>query len=148
MKEIVSFDLEYRIGGEKQFKHLDIDFVPNSCLKEFNRQLSIAEAVKKRWDRASNIRTLLVNEKDKEVRTDLKDEEKACLDYIEAFNALDIIKERFKIIMIVLTKNGYSEDQDLMSFEWWDENVDPFDINKLIELCIFKDVKQSKKKAR
>ena len=147
MKKKLSFDLEYRIDGEKKFKHLEIDFVPNACLKEFNAQMSIAEIVKQKWDKISDIETLLVNEKDKEIKSDLKDEKKACIDYIMQFNDLDVIGQRFRILEKVLIKNGYGHDEELMSFEWWDENVDPNDINRLVELCVFKDIETSKKKA-
>ena len=144
LKKKILFDLEYRIEGTKQFKHLEIDFVPNFCRKEFNRHMSMADLVRKKWDRISDIETLLVNEKDKDERQDLKDEQKACIDFIEGFSEMDVLQERFKIIEKILVKNGYAEDEELMSFTWWDENVEPSDINKFIELCIWKDVDKKK----
>lgn len=145
MKEIVKYDLEYRVDGEKQFKYLEIDFVPDGRRKEFNKQLSIADEVRRKWDRISDIQTLLVNEKDKEKIRELKDEEKACSDYILSFNDMDIIRMRFDILRKVLVKNGYADDKDLMSFEWWDDNVDPYDINELLRLCVFKDINKKKR---
>lgn len=145
MKEVIKYDLEYRVDGDKHFKHLEIDFVPDGRRKEFNKQLSIADDVRSKWDRISDIQTLLVGEKDKEKIRKLKDEEKACCDYIMSFSDMDVIKMRFDIIKKVLVKNGYANDKDLMSFEWWDNNVDPYDINELLRLCVFKDIDKKKR---
>lgn len=144
MKNVVNFALEYRENGEKKFKHLEIDFVPHGCHKEFNHFLSISDSVKEKYERMSDIISLLTAEKNKDKIRELKQEHDECADFILQFNNTDILEYRFNILKKVFENNGYKEDAELNNYDWWNDKVDPAEMNRLVTACIFKDIPKKK----
>jgi len=84
-------------------------------------------------------------EKIKELESEKKEKEKELLEYGQN----TILKDRFKILKKLLEKNldpdDYTEDDYnmLLSEDFWNEDVDPSDLNSFMNDNILKDVKKN-----
>jgi hypothetical protein len=73
-----------------------------------------------------------------------KEEINKLEDLIRASKSSNLIERRFELLKDILEDNGYSEDADLMSWKFWNNSVNPHDINELLELAIWKDIDKKK----
>jgi hypothetical protein len=73
-----------------------------------------------------------------------KEEINKLEDLIRASKSNNLIERRFELLKDILEDNGYSEDADLMSWKFWNNSVNPHDINELLELAIWKDIDKKK----
>jgi len=84
-------------------------------------------------------------EKIKELESEKKEKEKELLEYGQN----TILKDRFKILKKLLEKNldpdDYTEDDYnmLLNEDFWNEDVDPSDLNNFMNDNILKDVKKN-----
>ena len=66
-------------------------------------------------------------------------------DEIIKLTGMDYFNKRFDLIKDLLTRNGYKETEPFMSFDFWDLNVEPSEINEFLKTCMFKDIEPGKK---
>jgi hypothetical protein len=141
MRKKIEYNLEYREDGEKKFFLFVIDFVCNWCIKEFNAVMAMAFDIQNKWDRISNINSIIASENGNKKK--LKEEEQECLDYIIKYKDMDIVERRFAILKQILIDNGYKQEQ-FLNFDFWDRCVDPSTIIEFLGACIWKDIDKKK----
>ena len=150
MKEII-YKLPYRKDGEKFTKEIKIDFVPRRRYKDFNDIQSAIIEVTKRWNEYKSIEeevTLLFMNKPEKFKEDVKVFKERLKQIEEEINKFsDIPERRFDLMKQILIDNGYKDDNDLMSTEFFDECVEPESINEIIDLAINKDIDKKKAKS-
>ena len=150
MKEII-YKLPYRKNGEKFTKEIKIDFVPRRRYKDFNDIQSAIIEVTKRWNEYKSIEeevTLLFMNKPEKFKEDVKVFKERLKQIEEEINKFsDIPERRFDLMKQILIDNGYKDDNDLMSTEFFDECVEPESINEIIDLAINKDIDKKKAKS-
>ena len=150
MKEII-YKLPYRKDGEKFTKEIKIDFVPRRRYKDFNDIQSAIIEVTKRWNEYKSIEeevTLLFMDKPEKFKEDVKVFKERLKQIEEEINKFsDIPERRFDLMKQILIDNGYKDDNDLMSTEFFDECVEPESINEIIDLAINKDIDKKKAKS-
>lgn len=146
MRKKISYLLEYREDGEHKEIDIEIDFISNRVIKDYSDLILLAGEVEKAHNRISDIYTILASEKltDKEIE-DYKKEEENCLATILKFNDNGYFEKRFEILKRILIDNGYKNDKKLMSFDFWDESVDPFNLLEFMSKSVYKDIDNKKK---
>ena len=137
-------------GTQKELK-INISFVPNIAIKKYNEIMSIAHNVQKTWDEMNYILAdMSAIEKEKadgwkQKKLDLE------MKYIEKTNAIRengdeyFFNKRLELIFLLLKKNGVT-DEKFFNSDFWDSCVDPMDIMDFINVAIWKDNPEGKKK--
>lgn len=143
--KVLNFILDYREGGAAQSAALDISFVSNWCVKEYNAIMEVVYAVTFAWNNYQNIKTRIL-EKSKgaempETLEALTKELQQISESIEKYKGADIEQRRFTLIKTILADNGIDK---FNTFDFWDKQVEPATQNAFIEACAFKDIDKKK----
>ena len=151
MENILHYELNYRIKGEKLKRIINIDFVPNIRHKEARQIQELVFQVQAKWN---NIKML-----EQEIE-DLKSdpEGKKYRDAVDAYaveiksleaeikqiGADGIVERRVNLAIDILRDNGIKDGDEIMTFDFWDSCVEPKDINDFIDAAINKDLSKKK----
>jgi len=151
MENILHYELNYRIKGEKLKRIINIDFVPNIRHKEARQIQELVFQVQAKWN---NIKML-----EQEIE-DLKSdpESKKYMDAVDAYmveiksleaeikqiGADGIVERRVNLAIDILRDNGIKDGDEIMTFDFWDSCVEPKDINDFIDAAINKDLSKKK----
>lgn len=146
----ITYELNYRIKGEKKIKKIDIDFIPNQRHEDWGKLQAEIYEVSAKWNHIKALQEevlLLLKEKDKnniEAIKEFKTEIEKLTNDLNYLRDSKIIERRFNLIKDILIDNGYSGDSELMSFEFWNNCVEPTSINEFLQEAISKDIDKKK----
>lgn len=143
--KVLNFILDYREGGAAQSAALDISFVSNWCIKEYNAIMEIVYMVGTEWARyrelKARIAVKLSEKADPAVLEELSKELLIISERIAKYKDADVERRRFNLIKTILDDNGINK---FNTFEFWDRQVEPRVQNEFIEACAFKDLDKKK----
>lgn len=144
MRKKIDYKLEYRENGEQKVKMLTVDFVSNWIIKKFSDLILLGGEAEQAYIRISDIHTELAGEELTDEKIDLlKQEIEQCNNKILEFNENGYFEKRYEILKRLLIDNGYN-DEKLLSFEFWDQCVDPVNIMEFMYEAVYKDVQKKK----
>jgi len=150
MSKEITFNLPYREEGEKKSIDIKIDFVSNYCIKQFNMIVQSAMDVKNKWDNIvilsesiAELQILKPNNSKDQIILKLKEIDKINSE-IMAYETNDYLKNRYELVKQILKDNGCKNEM-LMSYDFWDRQVDPEDLIKFIKDVVNKDTIIQKK---
>lgn len=151
-KEIV-YELTYFKKGQELKKRIPIKFISNriydlyaDVAQNANDILILTERRKKAIEKLA----YLMIRKDKAIlqrRSDakpIKDELKEIEQKIKTNNGVDFLEQRFNLIKRILEDNGV-EDTELLSIDFWNDNVEPTEVWGFLTAAITKDTEGKKK---
>lgn len=151
MENILHYELNYRIKGEKLKRIINIDFVPNIRHKEARQIQELVFQVQAKWN---NIKMLeqeiedLKSEPEGKKYRDAVDaymvEIKSLEAEIKQIGADGIVERRVNLAIDILRDNGIKDGDEIMTFDFWDSCVEPKDINDFIDAAINKDLSKKK----
>lgn len=151
MENILNYELNYRIKGEKLKRTINIDFVPNIRHKEARQIQELVFQVQAKWNNIKMLEQeieLLKSDKDGKKLKDAVDaysvEIKSLENEIKLIGTDGIIERRINLVMDILKDNGIKDSDEIMTFDFWDSCVEPKDINDFIDAAINKDLSKKK----
>ena len=151
MENILHYELNYRIKGEKLKRVIDIDFVPNIRHKEARQIQELVFQVQAKWNNIKMLEQeieLLKSDKDAKKLKDAVDaytiEIKSLENEIKLIGTDGIIERRINLVRDILKDNGIKDTDEMMNYEFWDSYVEPKDINDFIDAAINKDISKKK----
>jgi len=144
MKEV---RIKYSSRGEMKEKVVKIFFVSNKAIRlhdeitvQANHVVDLVNEINGYESKIAAMESL--GEKEDAIR-ELKEKAKLATKKIREFSSESFYKERFNLVKMILEKNGV-EDEQLLSFAFWDEDVEPIEMINFLKECMTKD--QVKKK--
>lgn len=151
MENILHYELNYRIKGEKLKRIINIDFVPNIRHKEARQIQELVFQVQAKWNNIKmleqEIEDLKSDPEGKKYR-DAVDaymvEIKSLESEIKQIGADGIVERRVNLAIDILRDNGIKDGDEIMTFDFWDSCVEPKDINDFIDAAINKDISKKK----
>ncbi len=150
MRKKIEHELNYRIEGVDGSKNIEIDFVSNRIMKDYSEIVAKASDAERAGDRMSDLNSLIASEETRQeegyqVKVEqYKAELKNCVDKIQAFSDNGFFEKRFEVLKRLLIDNGYKEDELMMSMDFWNDSVDPYDLIYFLTIAIYKDVDKKK----
>ena len=145
--KVFDFELEYFEKGELKKDLLKIRFVSRKNTRDYEDMMKTIYEVKSIWDDISDKITELAAAETSGEDTELLQMELDQLNEdILIYNDERNIKKRFEIIKRILEDNGIT-DEKYLSFEFWDENVEPSTELDFVVGCMFKDEDGKKKQS-
>lgn len=151
MENILHYELNYRIKGEKLKRIINIDFVPNIRHKEARQIQELVFQVQAKWNNIKMLEQeieLLKSDKDAKKLKDAVDaytvEIKSLENEIKLIGTDGIIERRINLVRDILKDNGIKDGDEIMTFDFWDSCVEPKDINDFIDAAINKDLSKKK----
>lgn len=154
MISVFKYELNYRVKGTKLKKEISIDFIPNKRHEDFfNIQMDIIN-VQEKWNNIKlleeEIDILLANKPEKYIDDVKIHKEKldSLINDIKKISAEGLVSKRINLIKQILEDNGYSEDKELMSEDFWNTNVDPKEFNNFLNEVMIKDNDKKKVKVK
>ena len=146
---VLKYDLEYREKGEKKILSLSIDFVSNYCIREYAEISAAIATVKNSWQKISDLTTEITaaaieqpegyKQANAERKAQIEEYTKGILDYSDD----KFLRRRFELIKLLLSDNGIT-DENFLSFDFWDRQVDPATANAFLDAAIYKDINKKK----
>jgi len=142
--KIIYFDC----GEEKEIP-VKIQFVSNRASREYTELMSKIESFKvknEEYQKALSDSGELIANRPEGYKIALKANEAKrdrLKDEITEFSNGDIINDRIKLIMMILKQNGHN-DEMLQTVEFWDEQVESYEMMRFLLGCMLKDVKEMK----
>lgn len=137
--KVFDFELEYFEKGELKKDLLKIRFVSRKNTRDYEDMMKTIYEVKSIWDDISDKITEVAAAEANGEDTELLEMELDQLNEdILIYNDDRNIKKRFEIIKRILEDNGIT-DEKYLSFEFWDENVEPSIELDFVVGCMFKD---------
>ena len=151
MENILHYELNYRIKGEKLKRIINIDFVPNIRHKEARQIQELVFQVQAKWNNIKmleqEIEDLKSDPEGKKYR-DAVDaymvEIKSLESEIKQIGADGIVERRVNLVLDILRDNGIKENDEILKYDFWDSCVEPKDINDFIDAAINKDISKKK----
>jgi len=147
MRKEIDFNVEYIVKGKELSKKVKIKFSSQKVQRDYGDWLAKAAEFQEinlnRKKALDEIGSIIINKdismKDKKeqitvLNTEKDNEEKR----MRAIGSENFIKDRFDIVKRLLEDNGV-EDEELLSYKFWDEKVDTNVQNEFLTRCIFKD---------
>ena len=151
MENILHYELNYRIRGEKLKRIINIDFVPNIRHKEARQIQELVFQVQAKWN---NIKMLEQEIEDLKSDPEGKKYRDAVDAYMVEIKSLEaeikqigadgIVERRVNLAIDILRDNGIKDGDEIMTFDFWDSCVEPKDINDFIDAAINKDLSKKK----
>ena len=151
MENILHYELNYRIKGEKLKRIINIDFVPNIRHKEARQIQELVFQVQAKWN---NIKMLEQEIEDLKSDPEGKKYRDAVDAYMVEIKSLEaeikqigadgIVERRVNLEIDILRDNGIKDGDEIMTFDFWDSCVEPKDINDFIDAAINKDLSKKK----
>ena len=151
MKDTVDVVIKYYEKGEVKETPLTVKFVSNKVSRDFGELMKRVGKVKDDWDEnqeliSNNAKLRIERPEDWKAKIEKNDERlKEIAKSILNVSKSDFFQERFEIMKRILEDNGI-KDETLLSFDFWDENVDPTDMMDIMASIIYKDLVGVKKK--
>lgn len=151
MENILHYELNYRVKGDKIKRTIDIDFVPNIRHKEARQIQEIIYIVQAKWNNIKALEKEIEDLKQDPDGKQFKDafklyqtEIKSLENEIKTIGADGIIERRIQLVRDILMDNGIKEDDEIMDVKFWDSCVEPLEINQFIDAAINKDISKKK----
>lgn len=151
MENILHYELNYRIKGEKLKRIINIDFVPNIRHKEARQIQELVYQIQAKWN---NIKMLELEINDIKADKEGKKYKDAIDAYAVEIKSLEaeikqigadgIVERRVNLAIDILRDNGIKDGDEIMTFDFWDSCVEPKDINDFIDAAINKDLSKKK----
>ena len=151
MENILHYELNYRIKGEKLKRIINIDFVPNIRHKEARQIQELVFQVQAKWN---NIKMLEQEIEDLKSDPEGKKYRDAVDAYMVEIKSLEaeikqigadgIVERRVNLAIDILRDNGIKDGDEIMTFDFWDSCVEPKDIYDFIDAAINKDLSKKK----
>jgi hypothetical protein len=145
----IKYVLPYREKGKAKTVEFKIDFTSNWVVREFNNIMQMVYETQKAWNavvlKSTEIKYLQETKPEgyyEKVET-LYKELKELTDGIQAIGDDDILQRRYELIKTILIDNGVT-DEKILSFEFWDKNVEPDTIIDFLEKVSWKDIDKKK----
>ena len=151
MENILHYELNYRVKGEKLKRIIDIDFVPNIRHKEARQIQDLVYQIQVKWN---NIKMLELEINDIKADKEGKKYKDAIDAYAVEIKSLEaeikqigadgIVERRVNLVLDILRDNGIKENDEILKYDFWDSCVEPKDINDFIDAAINKDISKKK----
>ena len=151
MENILHYELNYRIKGEKLKRIINIDFVPNIRHKEARQIQDLVYQIQVKWN---NIKMLELEINDIKADKEGKKYKDAIDAYAVEIKSLEaeikqigadgIVERRVNLVLDILRDNGIKENDEILKYDFWDSCVEPKDINDFIDAAINKDIPKKK----
>lgn len=134
----MQIEINYFEKGKEKIINVDINFVPNHVFREFQY---ITETIGKTIGITSQMqgkfKEIEAVSKDKpegwqEKLQELSDELGKLSNELKKYEDNDFFKRRFEIMRFLLIKNGIDENDKMCTFEFWDEDVHPHEILRIL----------------
>jgi len=151
MSKKIEYELNCRIKGKKLIKKIEIDFIPNQRHEDFAKIQSEIIDVQRKWNHIKALQeevSLLLNDKENNTIENIKifkDKIEKVSEEIKQISGTRILERRFKLVKNILIDNGYGDEADLMSWDFWNNSVEPATINEFLEIAVYKDIDTKKK---
>ena len=143
--KVLNFELEYFEKGELKKDILNIRFVSRKVTRDYDELMRTIYQVKDIWDEISDkVTEIAAAEVDGKETSQLNEELEFLNESILAYDNDKTLKKRFEIIKRILEDNGI-KDEKYLSFEFWDENIEPDTELNFLMGCVFKDSDSKKK---
>lgn len=143
MRQKLEYSIPYIVKGKKQFYPVTIEFVMNDVYRKNAELHLIRENVQKKYIRIKEIQQESLNADYKKI-TELTEELEKHVAYIKQHE--DFFKKQFDIINSVLIKNGI-ENEKINDIQFWDENIEPFEMALFLDAIVNKDMNGLKKES-
>ena len=151
MENILHYELNYRVKGEKLKRIINIDFVPNIRHKEARHIQELIYQIQVKWNNIKmleqEINDIKADKEGKKYRDALDAyavEIKSLESEIKQIGADGIVERRVNLVLDILRDNGIKENDEILKYDFWDSCVEPKDINDFIDAAINKDISKKK----
>ena len=151
MENILHYELNYRIKGEKLKRIINIDFVPNIRHKEARQIQELVYQIQAKWNNIKMLELEINDIKADKEGKKYKDaldayavEIKSLESEIKQIGADGIVERRVNLVLDILRDNGIKENDEILKYDFWDSCVEPKDINDFIDDAINKDISKKK----
>lgn len=151
MENILHYELNYRIKGDKLKRTIDIDFVPNIRHKEARQIQELVYQIQVKWNNIKMLEQEINDIKADKEGKKYKDaidayavEIKSLEAEIKQIGADGIVERRVNLVLDILRDNGIKENDEILKYDFWDSCVEPKDINDFIDAAINKDISKKK----
>lgn len=155
MENILHYELNYRVKGEKLKRIINIDFVPNIRHKEARQIQELVYQIQAKWN---NIKMLELEINDIKADKEGKKYKDAIDAYAVEIKSLEaeikqigadgIVERRVNLVLDILRDNGIKENDEILKYDFWDSCVEPKDINDFIDAAINKDISKKKQELK
>ena len=155
MENILHYELNYRVKGDKLKRTIDIDFVPNIRHKEARQIQELVYQIQVKWN---NIKMLELEINDIKADKEGKKYKDAIDAYAVEIKSLEaeikqigadgIVERRVNLVLDILRDNGIKENDEILKYDFWDSCVEPKDINDFIDAAINKDISKKKQELK
>jgi len=146
-KELV-YQLPYRQDGEKKTIEIKIDFLSRGISRDFHVLNEKSSLLKLKWDELNDTITLIsaarTEKADKERISGLDARRDELMKEILSFDKEDFINQQHELLQMILKDNGIKNPL-LLSFDFWERQVDTQDMMEFILAVIYKDMDLKKK---
>jgi len=149
MSKEITCVLPYREKGKEKALEIKIDFVSNWVIREFNNIMQIVYETQKSWNavilKSTEIKYLQEEKPEGYIDRveNLYKDMKELTDKISDIGETGILERRFEVIKTILEDNGVT-DERLLSFDFWDRNVEPDSVIDFLEQVAWKDIDKKK----
>ena len=151
MENILHYELNYRVKGEKLKRIINIDFVPNIRHKEARQIQELVYQIQAKWNNIKMLELEINDIKADKEGKKYKDaldayavEIKSLESEIKQIGADGIVERRVNLVLDILRDNGIKENDEILKYDFWDSCVEPKDINDFIDAAINKDIPKKK----
>lgn len=149
MRKSIELSLQYRENGNDGCLSVTIDFISNHVIRTYadiNRDLTEFVTI---WNDLSNKRSKLSALMTEGSSADSGEVKKISQEIIDDTEKLTAKKyetftdRRFELIKLILKDNKINEER-LFTAEFWDNCVDPSDMNEFLDQAVSKDISKKK----
>ena len=140
MKNILKIYIPYFEQGILKHKNIEIFFVSNWCIKEYNESIKKQVEYNEKINELSKLKTEILSLKTQEdIKDNLNKQDELSM-YFE-----DYENNTFVLIKRLLEDNKI-KDKQLLSYDFWYKCVDHKTVLRFITDCIFKDMLETNNK--
>jgi hypothetical protein len=150
MKKTKTITLNYvNEKGEELKQPFDIFFISNGMIREFNEINAVIAKVGESWRKYSKAMNQIENDK---IKLDTAAIKKLTGDAVKEYeeikgiNSADFFKKRAALCIAILKRNKHADKELFLNMEFWDDSVEPDELNDFLKECINKDLGGLKKK--
>jgi hypothetical protein len=138
MKKTLSINIPYYENGNLIYKHVQISFVSNWVLKEYNESIKKQIEYNEKINALSRLKTKMLSLKTQEEIKDNLNRQSELSVYFDNYenNTFVLIKR--------LLKDNKIKDKQLLDYDFWYKHVDNKTVLKFVNDCIFKDMPETK----
>jgi hypothetical protein len=147
-KELIK--IPYRQDGEDKEYHVEIDFISNRVRREFSDLAKNVNEINEKLNQLNDIAEEIIGVQKLRAEgweiklRDLNNDLKELSNEINTFNDKEFFEKRYNMLKRIMQDNKV-KDEFILSYEFWDEMVDPGEIMLILSKLLYKDL--GKKKA-